>query len=348
MINISKIWNSKKATYHPLSACDDYTKKFYTVILIAASLVNEDSFEEKMNSVKAICKVINYISDDEDMTQELKLAKVFSASTLKDCIETFKGNEIGKLLLLDGLIITTISDENHHPALDFLMKLASAFEIDEKTITLLINLATVIISQDLTRYNCDIVNNSETYNYYLCDFDFSAFRKILYADKVIELWINEQPNIDKWMKENNSFDTSRIYGWGMACTPRVGFSRPVEIILEFEGKKIDMYSHFDLFDMHSITWDTYTNTYDASFTYSNLKKYEQVIVMTKRTSLGDLAESGKIKLPDAKSLTSFDYLKPIFSALPIGIFTHCLDNKKNCENFFVSNGGEINNDDKWK
>ena len=232
------------------------------------------------------------------------------------------------------------SDTDYNSTALYISDLAKLFEIDSNTMMFLSNLAAVISSGDLSKYNCDINNTSELYQYYLDRFDFSSYRRLFNADRVVKMWFDEQKEIVDWWETNCSPDSFAKF---VSFDKNLVFHRTSEIIVDSTPKSITYYGHFNLARLNSYIGDkAEINEYHQELVFDELKKYEKVVIYTKHFILNEILEKkGKEALNGEEEILSF------FSKYPIGIFTHCLDLKRNAESFFVNSGGEPNEIDVW-
>lgn len=150
---------------HPMSGCDEHTQQMYLMVLLSVAAMDDNVYADSFCTIYRIAHGMRFQGD----IQELFLsAQQMNFSKLDECTRLFQNDDKRLLLVLECLLVTGSFDAGRKRAMEYIAELCILMKLTKDEMQFLSGLARVVLTQDISQYNCEINNTyGELFECYL-------------------------------------------------------------------------------------------------------------------------------------------------------------------------------------
>lgn len=166
---------------HPLESHDEHTQKCYITLLTVARFEPE-MLSESLLFAHRVAFGMYYLSGGEDLKDEFLSSQTITFEQLDEVTNLFRKSELRLMLIEECLLMAGAFDKGRKAAFEYIAQLAVMLNVDKEQLTMLSNMAAVILTEDLSQYKCEIANQHDIFACYLNKFEphFAKWRRIYY------------------------------------------------------------------------------------------------------------------------------------------------------------------------
>ena len=329
---------------HPLESQDEHTKKCYITLLLTVARFEPEMLSESLLFAHRVAFGMYYLAGGEDLKDEFLSSQTLTFEQLDEVTNLFRKSELRLMLIEECLLMAGAFDKGRKAAFEYIAQLAVMLNVDKEELTMLSNMAAVILTDDLSQYKCEIANQHDIFACYLNKFEpqFAKMRKmyiptvtaselrkaaIAVSETIDCLSVKFEHNcvafyLDKY-KINERGERHKLFS-RMAITKcengRVYFYQKKNIGLDWYNEEV--YNKIKEYSQDEAA----IGCFELLFAISGKKKFLDGVIKGTLFDENDVPES---------ILT--DFLK----SQKLGVLTHWLDNNKTAAyQYFIAHGGK--------
>lgn len=184
---------------HPMSGCDEHTQQMYLMVLLSVAAMDDNVYVDSFCTIYRIAHGMRFQGD----IQELFLsAQQMNFSKLDECTRLFQNDDKRLLLVLECLLVTGSFDAGRKRAMEYIAELCILMKLTKDEMQFLSGLARVVLTQDISQYNCEINN---TYGEL-----FECYLKMVEEQFTIEIISKKLISIDRIDRIEIDFENHKL------------------------------------------------------------------------------------------------------------------------------------------
>ena len=318
---------------HPLESQDEHTQKCYITLLLTVARFEPEMLSESLLFAHRVAFGMYYLAGGEDLKDEFLSSQTLTFEQLDEVTNLFRKSELRLMLLEECLLMAGAFDKGRKAAFEYIAQLAVMLNVDKEELTMLSNMAAVILTQDISQYRCQIRNTYSIFDCYINTFKNKDTLSVFYCK------VNCQKLRDAYAKANGRDEWYHTYHFTKLQMRLCGNEIQHYLFLKDVNKGtkddifVDSYKMTDkkcTFLLSPEIFDTWKDTYNYRGTWTE---------ETANLNL-DICISGWISVTRGLPIS---YLEKALKDKPVGVLAHPLFcNENTIKDYFIANGGIIN------
>lgn len=161
---------------HPLESQDEHTQKCYITLLLTVARFEPEMLSESLLFAHRVAFGMYYLAGGEDLKDEFLSSQTLTFEQLDEVTNLFRKSELRLMLIEECLLMAGVFDKGRKAAFEYIAQLAVMLNVDKEELTMLSNMAAVILTEDVLQSKCQIDYNSALFSCYLKKLELQCSR----------------------------------------------------------------------------------------------------------------------------------------------------------------------------
>jgi len=166
-INFNEI-SSKAERYsivgHPMCDRDEHEQAMYLLLLLSVISMDDVSYDKSFSLLYRISHGMKFNGNVQDLFIQ---AKQINFDRIDEITRLFINDDVKYVMLMECMMLAQCFKKEYKKAMEYIAELCILLKLDKEQITMISNIARVVLMQSVYEYKCDIKNTIESFNCYL-------------------------------------------------------------------------------------------------------------------------------------------------------------------------------------